>query len=126
MFPGRFGLVYGDFLFLLSIYAISLPVGLIASAACRSWILFLAQLAILAGAGVIQSILAMPPPAVDAADFQHLVGQPRSKMESELGKTYMTSGWTSSPAGKFDFYGYNGLTVYVDHATGTIDHITPD
>jgi hypothetical protein len=127
MFPGgRFGLHWPHHLLAMAAYPLALPVGLIVSAAYRRWLLLVAQLTILVVAILIQTIMAMPPPVVNAADFQHLVGQPRSAMDEELGPDY-TSGWGVSPSkGSYDSHYYNGLTVYVDKSTQIIDSIEPN
>lgn len=128
MYPGGpFGLSFVDLLLAMAAYALALLFGLTVSAAYRRWWLLAAQLTIFAVAMLIQTIVEMPPPAVNAADFQHLVGQPRSAMETELGPDYMVSGWGASPErGSHDFFSYNGLTVYVDKTTKTISSIEPN
>lgn len=128
MYPGGpFGLNFEDLLLAMAAYPLALLLGLIVSAAYRRWLLLTAQLTVFAVAMLIQTIMAMPPPAVNAADFQHLVGQPRSAMETELGLDYIGSGWGASPKrGSYDFFSYNGLTVYVDKTTQTINSIEPN
>lgn len=121
--PGRYGLGFGALLLLGAVYLVALVAGLVAGGLKGRWLAVGGQLLPVVAAVLY---LSLPSRTFEAAQYQDLVGKPRSEVDRRIGYPRGTvTGFTT--VGRYqdvEFMQVRGMIIYISRA-GVVEGVEP-